>query len=43
LRKFLWFIARDKSNGIARNAKLRDRRGEICSSTRKLGYWVFPT
>jgi type I restriction enzyme M protein len=25
----LWFLARDKSNGIARNTKLRDRRGEI--------------
>ncbi|HVA27222.1 MAG TPA: class I SAM-dependent DNA methyltransferase [Candidatus Baltobacteraceae bacterium] len=25
----LWFLARDRSNGVARNTKLRDRRGEI--------------
>ena len=37
----LWFLARDKSNGIARNAKLRDRRGEILFiDARKLGYMV---
>lgn len=46
----LWFLARDKSNGIARNAKLRDRRGEILFiDARKLGHMVdrtrrnFPT
>jgi type I restriction enzyme M protein len=34
----LWFLARDKSNGIARNAKLRDRRSEILFiDARKLG------
>ncbi|OYU46982.1 MAG: N-6 DNA methylase [Rhizobiales bacterium PAR1] len=37
----LWFLARDKSNGVARNAKLRDRRGEILFiDARKLGYMV---
>jgi type I restriction enzyme M protein len=37
----LWFLARDKSNGIARNTKLRDRRGEILFiDARKLGYMV---
>jgi type I restriction enzyme M protein len=37
----LWFLARDKSNGIARNAKLRDRRGEILFiDARKLGTLV---
>jgi type I restriction enzyme M protein len=25
----LWFLARDKSNGVARNRRLRDRRGEV--------------
>ncbi len=25
----LWILARDKSNGIARDARLRDRRGEV--------------
>jgi type I restriction enzyme M protein len=35
----LWFLARDKSNGIARNAKLRDRRSEILFiDARKLGH-----
>lgn len=35
----LWFLARDKSNGIARNDKLRDRRGEILFiDARKLGH-----
>ncbi|MDZ7319908.1 MAG: type I restriction-modification system subunit M [candidate division KSB1 bacterium] len=37
----LWFLAKDKSNGIARNKKLRDRRGEILFiDARKLGYMV---
>ncbi|MBW4049680.1 MAG: SAM-dependent DNA methyltransferase [Proteobacteria bacterium] len=37
----LWFLARDKSNGIAHNAKLRDRRGEILFiDARKLGHMV---
>lgn len=37
----LWFLARDKSNGIARNAKLRDRRGEILFiDARKIGHMV---
>ena len=37
----LWFLARDKSNGIARNAKLRDRRCEILFiDARKLGHMV---
>ena len=37
----LWFLARDKSNGIARNATLRDRRGEILFiDARKLGHMV---
>ena len=37
----LWFLARDKSNGIARNAKLRNRRGEILFiDARKLGHMV---
>jgi type I restriction enzyme M protein len=37
----LWFLARDKSNGIARNAKLRDRRNEILFiDARKLGHMV---
>jgi type I restriction enzyme M protein len=37
----LWFLARDKSNGIARNARLRDRRGEILFiDARKLGHMV---
>ena len=37
----LWFLARDKSNGIARNAKLRDRRGEVLFiDARKLGNMV---
>lgn len=37
----LWFLARDKSNGIARNEKLRDRRGEILFiDARKLGHMV---
>ncbi len=37
----LWFLARDKTNGIARNAKLRDRRSEILFiDARKLGHMV---
>jgi type I restriction enzyme M protein len=37
----LWFLARDKSNGIARNVKLRDRRDEILFiDARKLGHMV---
>ena len=37
----LWVLARDKSNGIARNAKLRDRRGEVLFiDARKLGNMV---
>jgi type I restriction enzyme M protein len=37
----LWFLAKDKSNGIARNKKLRDRRGEILFiDARKLGYMM---
>lgn len=37
----LWFLARDKSNGVARNTKLRDRRGEILFiDARKLGHMV---
>ena len=34
----LWFLAKDKSNGIARDRKLRDRRGELLFiDARKLG------
>jgi len=37
----LWFLARDKSNGIARDAKLRDRRGDVLFiDARKLGHMV---
>jgi type I restriction enzyme M protein len=37
----LWFLARDKSNGVARNAKLRDRRNEtLFIDARKLGHMV---
>jgi len=37
----LWFLARDRSNGIARNVKLRDRRDEILFiDARKLGHMV---
>jgi type I restriction enzyme M protein len=37
----LWFLARDRSNGVARNATLRDRRGEILFiDARKLGHMV---
>ena len=34
----LWILARDKSNGVARDAKLRDRRGEVLFiDARKMG------
>ncbi len=34
----LWFLTKDKSNGVARDIKLRDRRGEILFiDARKLG------
>jgi type I restriction enzyme M protein len=37
----LWFLARDKSNGICRDAKLRDRRDEILFiDARRLGHMV---
>jgi type I restriction enzyme M protein len=37
----IWFLARDKSNGVARDRKLRDRRGEILFiDARKLGHMV---
>lgn len=37
----LWFLARDKSNGVARNDKLRDRRNEILFiDARKIGQMV---
>jgi type I restriction enzyme M protein len=37
----LWFLARDKSNGVARDVKLRDRRGEVLFiDARKLGHMV---
>lgn len=37
----LWFLARDKSNGVARDAKLRDRRGEVLFiDARQLGHMV---
>ncbi len=37
----LWFLARDKSNGVAHNTKLRDRRGEVLFiDARKLGHMV---
>lgn len=37
----LWFLARDRSNGVGRNAKLRDRRNEILFiDARKLGTMV---
>ena len=40
----LWFLARDKSNGLAKNAKLRDRRGEVLFiDARKLGSLVDKT
>lgn len=37
----LWILARDKSNGIAKDAKLRDRRGEVLFiDARKMGALV---
>jgi type I restriction enzyme M protein len=37
----LWFLAKDKSNGIARSRKLRDRRGEVLFiDARKLGHMI---
>jgi len=37
----LWFLAKDKSNGLTRDAKLRDRCGEILFiDARKLGFMV---
>lgn len=37
----LWFLARDKSNGVARDAKLRDRRAEVLFiDARKFGHMV---
>ena len=37
----LWFLAKDKSNGIARDKTLRDRRGEVLFiDARKLGFMV---
>ncbi|MEP2828958.1 class I SAM-dependent DNA methyltransferase [Parvibaculum sp.] len=37
----LWFLARDRSNGIARDEKLRDRRNEVLFiDARKLGHMV---
>ena len=34
----LWILARDKSNGVAKDAKLRDRRGEVLFiDARKMG------
>jgi len=37
----LWIMAKDKSNGIAKSAKLRDRRGEVLFiDARKMGALV---
>ncbi|MEI6799707.1 MAG: class I SAM-dependent DNA methyltransferase [Pseudomonadota bacterium] len=37
----LWFLAKDKSNGIAKGKKLRDRRGQVLFiDARKLGVMV---
>lgn len=37
----LWFLTKDKSNGVARDTKLRDRRGEVLFiDARKLGHMV---
>jgi type I restriction enzyme M protein len=37
----LWFLAKDKSNGLTRDSKLRDRRGEVLFiDARKLGFMV---
>jgi len=37
----IWILAKDKSNGIAKDAKLRDRRGEVLFiDARKMGALV---
>ncbi|NLH83103.1 MAG: SAM-dependent methyltransferase, partial [Phyllobacteriaceae bacterium] len=37
----LWFLARDRSNGLGRNAKLRDRRDEVLFvDARAMGHMV---
>ena len=37
----LWFLAKDRSNGLVKHSRLRDRRGEILFiDARKLGYMV---
>jgi type I restriction enzyme M protein len=37
----IWFLAKDKSNGVGRHQKLRDRRGQILFiDARKLGHMV---
>ncbi|RYF30579.1 MAG: SAM-dependent DNA methyltransferase [Comamonadaceae bacterium] len=37
----LWFLARDRSNGLVKSDKLRDRRGEVLFiDARKLGHMV---
>lgn len=37
----LWFLARDRSNGLVKSEKLRDRRGEVLFiDARKLGHMV---
>ena len=37
----LWFLARDRSNGLVKNEKLRDRRDEVLFiDARKLGHMV---
>lgn len=37
----LWFLARDRSNGLVRSDKLRDRRGEVLFiDARRLGHMV---
>lgn len=37
----LWFLAKDRSNGLLKRSKLRDRRGEVLFiDARKLGYMV---
>ena len=37
----LWVLAKDKSNGVAKDAELRDRRGEVLSiDARKMGALV---
>lgn len=37
----LWFLAKDRSNGLVKHSKLRDRRGEVLFvDARKLGHMV---